>query len=208
MPGLIFAFIPKPFCLHCLQGYCVCWQSLGMKIFLNINCVLQIKTKQYTTKWKQCGQQVKGGGPAPLLCTVRPHLGALHPDLEYRRDMELLGCIQRRATKMIPGLEHLPMRTGWEQGLGSMEKRRPWGDLRVAFQNLKGVSKKEWGLLSRAWGDRTRWKSFKLKEGRFRLDVGKKFFYNKGGEALAQVVQRGGRCSIPGDTPGHARQGS
>jgi len=26
---------------------------------------------------------------------------------QYRRDMELLGHVQRRATKMIPGMEHL-----------------------------------------------------------------------------------------------------
>jgi len=34
------------------------------------------------------------------------------------------------------------------------------------------------------------------------------FFYTKGGEALAQVAQRGGGCPIPGDTQGQAGQGS
>ena len=33
-------------------------------------------------------------------------------------------------------------------------------------------------------------------------------FYNKGGEALAQVAQRAGGCPIPGDTQGQAGQGS
>ena len=31
-----------------------------------------------------------------------------------------------------------------------------------------------------------------------------KLFYSKGGEALAQVAQRGGGCPIPGDTQGQA----
>ena len=33
-------------------------------------------------------------------------------------------------------------------------------------------------------------------------------FYCKGGEALAQVAQRGGGCPIPGDTQGQAGRGS
>ena len=33
-------------------------------------------------------------------------------------------------------------------------------------------------------------------------------FYNKGSEALAQVVQRGGGHPIPGDTQGQAGRGS
>ena len=32
--------------------------------------------------------------------------------------------------------------------------------------------------------------------------------YNKSGEALEQVVQRGGGCPIPGDTEGQAGWGS
>ena len=41
---------------------------------------------------------------------------------------------------------------------------------------------------------------FKLKEGRFRLDVRKKsVFYREGGEVLEQIAQRGGGCPIPGD---------
>ena len=45
------------------------------------------------------------------------------------------------------------------------------------FQYLKGAYRKdEEGLFTRACGDRTRGNGFKLKEGRFRLDVRKKFF--------------------------------
>ena len=35
-----------------------------------------------------------------------------------------------------------------------------------------------------------------------------KVFYDKGGEALKQVAQRGGGCPVPADTQGHAAGGS
>jgi len=62
-------------------------------------------------------------------------------------------------------------------GLVSLEKRRLWGDLVAAFQYLKGAYKKAGeGLLTRASSDRTRCNGFKLKEGRFTLNIRKKFF--------------------------------
>ena len=47
---------------------------------------------------------------------LRPHLEHCIQmwSPQYRRDMELSEHVQRRATKMIPGMEHLSYRTGRE----------------------------------------------------------------------------------------------
>jgi len=60
--------------------------------------------------------------------------------------VDLLEHIQRTATKMIQGMEHLLCEDRLrELGLFSLEERRLWGDLRVAFRYLNGraIRKKE-----------------------------------------------------------------
>ena len=48
---------------------------------------------------------------------------------------------------------------------------------------------------------------FKLKEGRFRLEVRRKILHSEGGEALAQTVQGSCGCPVPGHVQGQAGWG-
>ncbi|GAB0188477.1 hypothetical protein GRJ2_001313000 [Grus japonensis] len=62
---------------------------------------------------------------------------------QYKNHMALLKQVQRRATRMIRGLEHLSYEDRLrELGLFSLEKRKLWGHTIVAFQYLMGPTGK------------------------------------------------------------------
>jgi len=90
----------------------------------------------------------------------------------------------------------------WSWSGRDHRKRRLWGEFTAAFQYLRGSCKHNGDrLFAQTDSDSTRENDFKLKEGRFKLDVWEKFFTQRAKRSWHSCPEKLW-CPIPGGAEG------
>lgn len=99
------------------------------------------------------------------------HCPGVGDNVPHKKDVDLMKWVQKRAVKMVKGLKQL----FYEDRLRELERSICWKEWSGTFQCLKGICENA-GEVFITCTYRTRANGFKLKKGRFRLDMRNKFF--------------------------------
>ena len=121
----------------------------------------------------------KDGMRQMYISMVRPHLEFANVvwSPHYDKDINIIEQVQRRTTKLIPGLKNLSYEDRLkEMDLPTLAYRRKRGDLIEAFKYTHGLYGVNSELLPKDTGNRTRGHKYKLAKRNCKLDIRKHFF--------------------------------
>ena len=118
-------------------------------------------------------KQVQGGDPPPLCGTGQAAVGVQFWAPHFKRDVDSMERVQRRATRMIRGQQGRAYEERLRDlNLFSLHKRRLRRDLAACYKLVRGDQQGLGeSLFSQALPGVTRNNGHKLAEGRFRLDI-------------------------------------